>query len=1255
MTASSDWFDNPEALLEVLRGSSRRARPPRIPGYTDLDELGHGGQGIVYSAIQRSTGQRVAVKVLAAPHFTSQTGRRRFEREIEVVTTLRHPNIVRVYDSGTTSDGRPYSVMEYIEGLPLDEWIADSEVRKSQGFTVRNPKSAVGKALLLFVKVCDAIHYAHQRGVVHRDLKPSNIRIDSSGEPHILDFGLAKDTSGSADSMAVSVTGQFMGSLPWASPEQANGFPDGIDVRTDVYSLGVVLFQMLTGRFPYEVTGAVHDVLNNILKSEPARPRKINQAIDDELETIVLKCLVKEPERRYQGAGELAADIRHYLAGEPIEAKRDSASYVLRKNLRRYRWFLATAAVFVLVLLTSSIVAWILMVEAGVQRTKAEEYAEDLARSVYETQIDRAYQDYQRVAMASMRSRLADVGLCPEQLRGWEWEYLYRLAEGSEKTLRGHGESIWQIVFSPDGSQIASASLDDTVRLWDIAREQELWSFSDNQGDVFGVAFWPDGERIVSVSRDQAIRIWDVETRKLLLALRTDEAQPNAVAVNPSGDVIAVGNGSGSLDVWALTGGTWARLHGSLRRHRSAVFSLDFTNDGEWLLTGSEDSVRLWNVRRGLEVRPCLAASDREDQAITTQSARFRHGDRQFAALGLGHKVNIHDLATGEILRSLSGHTGGLQAVAWSPDGRWLASAGMDTTIRVWNAVGTSPPWVLRGHEQTVNSVVFSPDGCWIASAGEDATIRVWRNPATDWGHDELDGPAFSIAGLPPRQGRAPRFTPDGALYYQTGNQVDKCDAQTGEITTLPFLDHSVAFDLSSDGLRLARVRTWADQRTDEGRSQIVVTSSDSEGRELGRTDLVPAECNCVAFSPDGGFLAAGSRGDGLLADGLFGVDIWDVKQPERFTIVRRLRGHKELVNAVAYTSSGEQIVTASQDKTLRLWDARMEREPLLLKDHDGPVTCACFSPDGSLIASGSQNASCLLWEARTGHPLKTLVGHQATVASVAFHPSGQRLASSDTAGKTIIWDVETGRALLELDSGAAGAASVFSPDGRILAAFAGTGLRLWETGPRSSPEIIRRRLLLGTAHQIVDPILALPLILPNEAMDRLEADLYYQEAPPVERAAMKQLIRLYGQAYAQLENTAWQYVEFPMNEENTPEERQRVKEEQKRACRLLSYVCAHESPVEFRHSLGVAEYRTGKLNEALATLSQTTAERGYPHDHSFLAMTLHQLGRVEDAREQLRKAKQSLKAGCFNQPYMHRFVEEAEELLGPPGSQPSS
>jgi hypothetical protein len=310
--------------------------PDSFPGYELVKEIHRGGQGVIYQAVQKSTQRRVAIKVMKEGPFAGKADQARFEREIHILGQMNHPNIVTIHDSGQAA-GCHYFVMDYISGQPLDAWLTSRP-------------ASITEALKLFAKICEAVNAAHLRGVIHRDLKPGNIRIDENGQPYVLDFGLAKTAASPQEASVMTMTGQFMGSLPWASPEQAEAIPGKIDIRTDVYSLGVILFQMLTGKFPYDVIGNMRDVLDRIISAMPPRPSMVGVAsrlrpgrIDDELDTIVLKCLQKERERRYQSAGDLARDIGHYLRGEPIVAKRDSLMYVARKLVYRYRTRIAVA------------------------------------------------------------------------------------------------------------------------------------------------------------------------------------------------------------------------------------------------------------------------------------------------------------------------------------------------------------------------------------------------------------------------------------------------------------------------------------------------------------------------------------------------------------------------------------------------------------------------------------------------------------------------------------------------------------------------------------------------------------------------------------------------------------------------------------------------------------------------------------------------------------------------------------------------
>lgn len=357
------------ASVQAVVGESRIT----LPGYLLKRKLSGGGQGVVYEAIQESTKRRVAVKIIRGGPVAHPENKKRLERGVRVLGQLHHPNIVGIIDSGSVA-GCMYYVMEYVAGVTLDDYIAQ---QRATSFELNAPGTATGsgsrsrgskaelraerqsmhRLLTVFAKICEGLDAAHVKGVLHRDIKPANILIDARGEPHLLDFDLAKILDGGflpdEEFSAMTVTGEFLGSLRWASPEQVERKPSGIDLRTDVYSLGVVMFEMLTGQFPYPVVGTRREIEDNILHAVPQKPRTIRRAIDDELETIVLKCLSKEPARRYRSAGDLAGDVRSYLNGDPISAKRDSGWYMLKKLASRHRATTTVAACVLAILLSS--------------------------------------------------------------------------------------------------------------------------------------------------------------------------------------------------------------------------------------------------------------------------------------------------------------------------------------------------------------------------------------------------------------------------------------------------------------------------------------------------------------------------------------------------------------------------------------------------------------------------------------------------------------------------------------------------------------------------------------------------------------------------------------------------------------------------------------------------------------------------------------------------------------------------------------
>lgn len=379
----------PSSVSEVAYPGSPPSLPNDFfPGYELLEEIHQGGQGVVYKAVQQATKRTVALKVLLAGPFSSARQRHRFEREIDLVAGLEHPNIVTLYDSGVTQDDRHYFAMEYIHGTALNAYLSE------KAFSVE-------ETLRLFLKICVAVNYAHQHGVIHRDLKPGNICIDADGEPHVLDFGLAKVAGPDLSSgVPVTLTGEFTGTLAYASPEQTQGDPKLIDIRSDVYSLGVILYEMLTGKSPYPVIGRIDEVMKNISEAEPRKPSTLIRRIKNEVETIVLKALAKEKERRYQSAGTLSRDIEHYLAGEPIDAKRDSSWYLIHKLLRRHRVHIAVAAVLVIA------IGFAAYNHNKASRAASAALMEKYYRLVFETQFGAQFEGASAADMAA-RKKLA--------------------------------------------------------------------------------------------------------------------------------------------------------------------------------------------------------------------------------------------------------------------------------------------------------------------------------------------------------------------------------------------------------------------------------------------------------------------------------------------------------------------------------------------------------------------------------------------------------------------------------------------------------------------------------------------------------------------------------------------------------------------------------------------------------------------------------------------------------------------------------
>lgn len=1052
-----------------------------IPGYDIHREISRGGQGVVYLATQQSTKRRVAIKLLLSGSGASPAVRKRFEREIELVAQLAHPNIISIFHSGLTRDGRQFYVMDYVDGVTLDRHVRDRQCTLEE--TIR-----------LFLEVCDGVQYAHQRGMIHRDLKPGNVLVSEETEtsgsrrvgdgtpalrayPKILDFGLAKLLDGSADA-PVSMTDEVVGTLPYMSPEQATGRHDQVDTRTDVYALGVILYNLLTGEYPYRVVGSLMEVVQNITDTSPMPPIKRWQAsenglrrklskecpFDEDVQTIVLKALSKEPDRRYQSAGEFARDLRRYLAGEPIEARADSSWYVLRKTVRRYRAGLSAAALFVALVCGTAVWMYFLYQEQSRLRKDAQEQktAADVAKdaalkakgeaetareqeAAARKRADEARLEAERQAYlagiggADAALRAGDVAAARvrldqtvETLRGWEWRHLSGLADRSTFTLDAGGSAL-DVAFSADGSRVAWGAEDGGIRVASIESRQVERELTGLKAAVACVRFSSDGRYVAGGALDGELLLWDAERGERVARLAGHEAGVTRVAFQPEGSLLASASRDGTVRLWGVPDGA---AQATLTGHTGWVTALDFTSNGQRLLSGAWDNgVKVWDAAGRTEVLTYEGHPQRVNAVAVS-----RYGD--MAASASWGMIKVWTVSNGRELTTLQIAGGDVASVAISPDGTRVAAGSADGGLRLYDATTGFEIAVLRGHVDRVTSVAFSPDFSWIATASADGTVKLWDANQAEKGSSPVTIPdGVSAAAISP-DGRLLAAAPIGggggaaqiALFdLASGRRVARFDAHAAVIDAVVF---------SPDGGRLATcgadraLKAWnlgplRASRADESAETGAFDAQEALGFEL----TLPGTPMHVAWSAGGAYLASGMAGGEVV--------VVPVNSPDR---PLTLTGHADAVVAAAFASNENTLATGSWDGSVRTWSLPDGRGTAEFSGTGAKVTSLTYA-EGDIVAVGDETGRVTLWAptaqrtvaattvgrgavvALTGGaagaplaagistgrialvdagsltPLLTLRGHEMSLAELSFTPGGKRLISISTDGVTRVWD----------------------------------------------------------------------------------------------------------------------------------------------------------------------------------------------------------------------------------------------------------
>jgi WD40 repeat protein/serine/threonine protein kinase len=1103
-----------------------------VPGYAILKELGRGGMGVVYAARQLSLNRLVALKMIVSGQHAGPTGLARFRAEAEVIASLHHPNIVQIHDIGE-QDGQPFYSMELMEGGALADWLKGAPL---------HARPAAGLVAIL----AEAVQAAHQAGIIHRDLKPSNILLTTkrqgyrilgdsettipetagptdycplpfglaAGDVKITDFGLARRLDGGA---AITKTGLVMGTPSYLAPEMASGQHKKAGPACDVYGLGAILYECLTGRPPFRGETPT-DTIMLVLHQEPVPPSRLQPRVPGELETICLKCLEKEPVRRYGSSQGLADDLRRFLRGDPIRARPTPVwqrAWKWTKRRPALAGFLALCLFIAAIGFPGVTILWYqavrardaeaeLRVQADTLRVRADqarlaeaEQHERAEAALFAGRISLADHAFTSNDVASAEALLAKCEPEPGQIdrRGWEWAYLRRLCNADLLPGLGHPDLkdafVHAVAFFPDGNRFVSVAglpfgittgwpegsnlkVPGELKVWDAGSGACLATRRGHPGAVWDAAVSADGRFLASVSADGSVRLRDASTLNLQPGPPASDGHAYRLAFSPDNQFLAISSQQ-SLRVWELPA---RKIHWNFPSS-GHLSRLAFSRDSHFLALGSlwANEIIIYDVRTGKQSQPPLPVAKTRDLVFSPDGRFLVVAGAQNSA------IEVWELASRKLVRRLVGHANEVQCLAFRADGI-LASGSDDQTVRLWDLAAGKELMILRGHTFGVTSLAFSPDGRRLVSGSKDRRIKVWDTTRDPRGVHFLSGVGGEHLGHLSYTSAARLLTvqPADGDHHVIAER-DPLEAKLLGKHRFPFkyieLKPQWQFAFDSGGRRLAAV-----DRTDPTRVTVRDTATAAEVNVL-RTG--GSGVTALALSPDGRRVAFGSFAKNAGKDRtppaaqLQVADVAGTAAPVPIVLppgecAGRLTFSPDGRLLAGFTSTltvnDQGDVALSPRGALRLWDAASGQEISAIEGSvPDRVACLTFSPDGRRLAAAAMDGTLSVWSLADRQLCFPPLHTPNSLTWVTFSPDGRRLAASGMDNLVRLWDAASGNSLLVLGglgipgSGHYGftARVAFSPDGTHLASndWAGS-ITIWDAGPL--PTVVANRSPLRPA-----------------------------------------------------------------------------------------------------------------------------------------------------------------------------------------------